>query len=111
MQACEIGGFNTGAFEFKIVSNGKLDASGVPWRLLSDFDMVIVADDAAPAGARAAGKSILPLCKYLHRLATLKGLAELTVREHSLSPKMQAPFSLLSDSGNRVCRSLFDFIS
>lgn len=94
MQASEIGGFNTGAFEFKIVSNGKLDASGVPWRLLSDFEMVIVADDAT-SGARAAGKSILPLCKYLHRLATLKGLAEVSVREHSLSPKMQAPLSLV----------------
>lgn len=98
LKAGEIAGFNTGSFEFKI-STGKVDSAGVPWRLVSDLDLVVVSDDF---GGRSGGKKLLPLCQYLHKLATLQGLADVTLREHNLYPKMQAP-SLMRVRFSRVC--------
>ena len=79
----EICGFNTGAFDYKIVE-GKLDPAGIPWRLLSDLSLMVVA-------STDRGKVLVPLCKHLHSLATRNGLADISIREHELAPKLQPP--------------------
>ena len=79
----ELFGFNTGSFDFKICDQ-KLDASGVPWRLLTDFSFMVITG----AGAERS-KTLVPVCKYLHTLASRQGLADVDVREHELSPKLQ----------------------
>lgn len=79
----ELFGFNTGSFDFKICDQ-KLDASGVPWRLLTDFSFMVITG----AGAERS-KTLVPVCKYLHTLASRQGLADVDIREHELSPKLQ----------------------
>lgn len=75
--ASELCGFNTGAFEFKIV-RGKTDRAGVAWRLESDMDLVVYE------------KKAIPLCQLLHKLACNNGLADVTLLEHLLEPRVHA---------------------
>lgn len=69
-------GFNTGSFETKIVT-AKRDSSGLPWRFVSDLDLVVV------------DKFIMPICKYFHRLATSQGLGDVVIHSHDVNPKMR----------------------
>jgi hypothetical protein len=76
----ELCGFNTGAFDFKII-DGKLDQTSIPWRLCSDFDLLVnLKDDRS--------KSVVPLCQFLHFLASTRGLADVQLRDHDLKPKL-----------------------
>ena len=75
-------GFNTGTFEYKIVSSGKLGPSGVPWRLLSDFSLMAIS-------TQDRSKTLVPVCKHLHSLATRQGVADVEIRERKLAPKLQ----------------------
>ena len=61
------------------ISASKRDSAGVPWRLGSDLDLIVVQ------------KRITPICKYLHELATVQGLAEVTIHSHELTPRLRAP--------------------
>lgn len=79
----ELFGFNTGVFDFKICER-KLDPSGIPFRLLTDFSMVAV------PGSERGSRTLVPLCRHLHTLATQHGLGEIQLREHQLTPKLHA---------------------
>lgn len=75
-------GFNTGSFEFKIVRGSNTrDVSGIAWKLNSDIDMVLFE------------KKVIPICKVLHLAAVNHGIAEITINEHTLSPKIQRAVS------------------
>ena len=83
IQSQELFGFNTGSFDFRICER-KLDSAGIPWRLLSDFSMIaVVGPDRS--------KTLVPLCKHLHGLATQQGLGNVEIREHEITPKLQPP--------------------
>lgn len=64
----------------KIAAN-KRDSAGIPWRLASDLDFIVVQ------------KRIIPVCKYFHQLATSQGLGEVSIFSHEVSPRLQAPDS------------------
>ncbi|CAK9004718.1 FO synthase subunit 1, partial [Durusdinium trenchii] len=61
---CELFGFNTGNYEERLVDGGKRHASGIAWRVVSDFDLV----------------------SYERKLTP-----DVTVLDHELSPKLHAP--------------------
>lgn len=63
---CELFGFNTGNYEERLVDGGKRHASGIAWRVVSDFDLV----------------------SYERKLTP-----DVTVLDHELSPKLHAPAS------------------
>ena len=77
----ELFGFNTGNFEVKLVDSDKRHTSGIAWRFVSDLELV------------AENKVLMPICSYLHRLASSKGLADVTIPEHVITPKMHAAVS------------------
>ncbi|CAK9045751.1 unnamed protein product [Durusdinium trenchii] len=87
-------GFNTGNFEMKIAAN-KRDSAGIPWRLASDLDFIVVQ------------KRIIPVCKYFHQLATSQGLGEVSIFSHEDSDdgeQVPVPFrySVTAVKGNRT---------
>ena len=83
ISAMEVCGFNTGNFDYKIIS-GRLDQNSVPWRLSSDLDLIVVVNEDK-------SKSVMSVCQYLHLLASSKGLADVTLRDHDLKPKLLPP--------------------
>ena len=77
---CELFGFNTGNFEYKIVrGTSKRDVNGIAWKLNSDLDLVL------------HEKKPIPVCKFLHAAAVNRGIAEVAISEHTISPKLQHP--------------------
>lgn len=68
-------GFNTGTFEVKVVES-KRHSAGIPWRLRDDFELV------------CHNKSLTPTCKFLHRAATTLGIADVSIPDHEISPKL-----------------------
>ena len=75
-QACEIFGFGTGSFEFKLVHGGVCDPSGLAWRFHSDIEYVCV------------DKKPVAICEFMHRCAVQHGLADVGVQEHNIQPKL-----------------------
>ncbi|CAK9059271.1 FO synthase subunit 1 [Durusdinium trenchii] len=64
--ACELCGFNVGAYEQKIVAGvGEHEANGLPFRLPNDLALVLTKD-----------RKVLALSDYLHQCATVHGVAE-----------------------------------
>ena len=73
----EIFGFNTGSFEYKVINHtSKRDASGIAFRLTTDTDLIV------------HDKVVLPFCKFLHNAAVKHGLADVTLTDHLLEPKL-----------------------
>lgn len=79
LKPTELFGFNTGAFEFKIVrGSNKRDSSGIAWRITSDLDLI------------SWDKKVMPVCEFLHICAVSHGLADVGIPEHTTSPKLHA---------------------
>lgn len=55
---------------------GEKETTGIPWRLRNDLSLVIYE------------KKIFPVCKLLHHLVTEKGIAEVDIVDHKLSPQL-----------------------
>lgn len=72
----ELFGFGTGSFETKICRGGKRDAIGIAWRIRSDIELISV------------NKKLFTVCGFLHDVATRQGLAEVTIEDHTLAPKL-----------------------
>ncbi len=68
-------GFNTGAFDVKVVE-GRRHSAGIPWRLRDDLELV------------CSNKSLVPTCKFLHKVATTLGIADVSIPDHEISPKL-----------------------
>ena len=81
----ELFGFNTGCYEERIVGDTKRCSGGVPWRLLSDLDLV------------SSEKRLVPLCKLIHTSARVEGLADIQLREHVLEPMMHPAVSVQNE--------------
>lgn len=95
----ELFGFNTGSFEFKLVGGAsKVDSTGLAWRLTGDMDLI------------AVEKKLVPLCRFLHTCATQHGLADMTLPEHDLTPKMHPAAPRVNQIGLQALRKLFCFI-
>jgi len=90
---CELFGFHTGTFEYKIVrGTNKRDVNGIAWKVNSDLDLVL------------HEKKPVRVCKFLHTAAVNHCIAEVAISEHSLSPKLQHP------SVHRL-HIIFEFVS
>lgn len=74
--ACEIFGFGTGSFEFKLVHGGVRDPSGLAWRFHDDTEFVSV------------DKKLVAICEFMHRCAVQSGLADVGIQEHNIQPKL-----------------------
>ena len=90
---CELFGFHTGTFEYKIVrGTNKRDVNGIAWKVNSDLDLAL------------HEKKPVRVCKFLHTAAVNHCIAEVAISEHSLSPKLQHP------SVHRL-HIIFEFVS
>eukprot|EP00438_Fugacium_kawagutii_P028319 Skav205364 [mRNA] locus=scaffold3980:93982:112606:+ [translate_table: standard] len=74
--ACEMFGFGTGSFEFKLVHGGVCDPSGPAWRFHADIEYVCV------------DKKLVPICEFMHQCAVQHGLADVGIQEHNIQPKL-----------------------
>ena len=80
LQLCgtELFGFNTGNYEVKPATE-KRHTLGVAWRLKADTDLI------------ADNKVLTPVCNFLQKVANSKGLAEITIPDHTISPMLHTP--------------------
>lgn len=76
-EAQELCGFNTGCYDHKIV-RGSHDSSGVVWRLQSDLEYIIFQ------------KKAVAISQFMHTCASARGLAEINILEHVVTPKVAA---------------------
>lgn len=84
LAAVELCGFNVGSFEEKLIpGTGQSEANVLPWRLLDDLTLVVSADD----------KKLMSLADFVHRSATVHGVADFEIRDHIVSPKVRVPVS------------------
>lgn len=81
LQACELCGFNLGAFEERVFKPGDAHPHVVPWRLPNDLAYV------------AVNHKLVALCDFLHLCVTEKGLAEIQIKDHQISSRMHVPAS------------------
>ena len=75
----ELFGFNTGNFDTKICDGDKRHAAGIAWRVNTDLDLV---SDA---------KTLRPVCGLLHTFASTMGLADVSIPDHCIAPKLHPP--------------------
>ena len=81
LSGTELFGFNTGNYEVKLVDSDKRHTSGIAFRFTKDTDFI------------AENKVLMPICEFLHKCASARGLADVSIPDHVVSPKVHAPAS------------------
>ena len=79
---CELFGFNTGNYEVKAAENDRSHNLGIAWRLKGDTDLI------------SENKSLMPACTFLQKCANARGLADISVPDHTISPMLHTPVFL-----------------
>ena len=77
LRACELAGFNTGAYSEKPLRIAKTVTNGLPWIVPNDFSLMVLIGEG--------GKSLHSFAELCCVLAMQQGVTELTMTDHDVA--------------------------